>query len=107
MSSESMDTRTLHPRLSAVQPRERSALQALKPDGLGRRRSRRRGKDSFDVHPHPLTNMDPSPTAIAQSQLVLQVITLAIVAWIFFRQKALIKAVGHEGLIKPKKSEGA
>jgi len=51
--------------------------------------------------------MDPSPTAIAQSQLVLQVITLAIVAWIFFRQKALIKAVGHEGLIKPKKSEGA
>lgn len=35
--------------------------------------------------------MDPSPTAIAQSQLVLQVVTLAVVAWIFFRQKTLIK----------------
>ncbi len=43
--------------------------------------------------------MDATPTAIAQSQLVLQVITLAMVAWIFFRQKALIKQSG--GFDKP------
>ncbi len=50
--------------------------------------------------------MDALPTAIAQSQLVLQVVTLAVVVWIFFRQKALIKAVGHEDLHKPKRPEG-
>ncbi len=51
--------------------------------------------------------MDASPAAIAQSQLVLQVITLALVAWTYFRQKALIKSLDASGPPKPRDSEGS
>lgn len=50
--------------------------------------------------------MEASPTAIAQSQLVLQVVTLAVVAWIFFRQKTLIKSFGAKRLNDPRKPDG-
>lgn len=40
--------------------------------------------------------MDPSPTAISQSQLFLQVVTLALVIWILVRQKSLIRSVGAD-----------
>lgn len=38
--------------------------------------------------------MDALPTAIAQSQFFLQVVTLALVIWILVRQKSLIKSLG-------------
>ena len=40
--------------------------------------------------------MEASPTAIAQSQLFLQVVTLALVIWILVRQRSLIKTVGAD-----------
>ena len=40
--------------------------------------------------------MEASPTAISQSQLFLQVVTLALVIWILVRQKSLIKSVGAD-----------
>ena len=49
------------------------------------------------------TNMEAFPTAIAQSQLFLQVVTLALVIWILVRQKSLIKSVGAD---KPDQPEG-
>ena len=51
--------------------------------------------------------MDASPAAIAQSQLVLQVVTLALVAWTYFRQKALIKSLDASASPRPKVSEGS
>lgn len=53
----------------------------------------------------PTKNMDASPAAIAQSQLVLQVVTLALVAWTYFRQKALIKSLDASAPQRPKVSE--
>ncbi|MBP7514325.1 MAG: hypothetical protein KA791_07250 [Flavobacteriales bacterium] len=47
--------------------------------------------------------MDASPTAIAQSQLFLQVVTLALVIWILVRQKSLIKTFGAH---KPDEPDG-
>ena len=54
--------------------------------------------------PDPTTTMEASPTAIAQSQLFLQVVTLALVIWILVRQKALIKSAG--GFDKPRRPDG-
>jgi hypothetical protein len=51
--------------------------------------------------------MEAFPTAIAQSQLFLQVVTLALVIWILVRQKSLIKNSGPQGFNKPGKPDGA
>ena len=50
--------------------------------------------------------MDASPTAIAQSQLFLQVVTLALVIWTLVRQKTLLKNMDPQPN-KPRKPDAS